>query len=106
MEWQDFVGPVLVYRPQIEGQSVQHFNGMDFDIVWKFMLNVIYRHGIPDVVPSRDFKFEKLREFTEDYCLKLKESQPELNLGRQNITTGTFRIYQLITINGYVHLEY
>ena len=36
MEWQDFVGPVLVYRPQIEGQSVQHFNGMDFDIVWKF----------------------------------------------------------------------
>ena len=93
MEWQDFVGPVLVYRPQIEGQSVQHFNGMDFDIVWKFMSNVIYRHGIPDgVQANRDFKFEKLRVFTEDYCLKLKESQPagqpELNLGRQNITTG------------------
>ena len=25
-EWQSYVGPVLAYRPQIGGQSVQHFN--------------------------------------------------------------------------------
>jgi hypothetical protein len=54
------------------------------------MSDVIYRHGIPDVVPNRDFKFEKLREFTEDYCLKLKESQPEFNLSGQNIATGIY----------------
>ena len=91
MEWQDYVGPVLIYRPQIEDQSVpQHFNGLDFNIIWKFMSNVIYRHGIPDVVPNRDFKFEKLREFTEGYCLKLKESQPDLNLSGQNIATGAY----------------
>ena len=49
-EWQNYVGPILAYRPQyhhilgtqIEGQSdVQHFNNLDVEIIWTFMSTIM-----------------------------------------------------------------
>ena len=91
-EWQSYVGPILVYRPQhhhflgsqIGGQSdVQHFNSLDGEIVWDFMSNIMDQFGEEEIpVADRDFTFEKLRDFTEKYY----------NLGtkEQNITQGAF----------------
>ena len=89
-EWQSYVGPVLAYRPQIGGQSVQNFNRLDFEIVWDFLNNVLDRFGEPhlygDLVPNRDFKFEKLRDYTENFC----SNRSDVKLEEQNITRGEF----------------
>merc|ERR550534_3536843 len=45
-EWEDHVGPILAYGPQIGDQSdVQHFNSLDGEIVWDFMSNVMMLFG-------------------------------------------------------------
>ena len=56
---------------------------MDFEIVWDFLSNILDRFGEEPgtLVPSRDFTFEKLRNFTENYCLNSEEFQPEVDIG-------------------------
>ena len=91
-EWQSFVGPVLAYRPQhhhllgsqksIFQSDIQHFNKLDGEIVWDFMLGVMEHFGEDKIpVADRDFTFEKLRDFTDIYLslhnLWLKEHNIE-----------------------------
>ena len=100
-EWQNYVGPILAYRPQhhhilgiqIGAQSdVQHFNSLDGEIVWDFMSNILDRFGEAEIpVADRDFTFEKLRDFTENYCLNNRGlSQNYQGTEGQNITLGAF----------------
>ena len=76
-EWQNYVGPILAYRPQhhhnlgtqIEGQSdVQHFNSLDVEIIWAFMSTIMIsleKTKIPKA--DRDPVLSGvLDEFTED----------------------------------------
>ena len=120
LEWQSYVGPVLVYRPQrdhflgsrtsVFQSEVQHFNKLDCEIVWDFMSNVMMLFGEDEVpvtdkpglsaytrttkekpVPDRDFTFENLRNFTEVYCLNNTGlSQNYQGTEGQNITLGAF----------------
>ena len=91
-EWQSYVGPVLVYRPQrdhflgsrtsVFQSEVQHFNKLDCEIVWDFMLGVMEHFGDDEIpVADRDFTFEQLRDFTDIYLslhnLVLKEHNIE-----------------------------
>jgi hypothetical protein len=100
-EWQSYVGPILAYRPQhhhflgtqIGDQSdVQHFNSLDGEIVWDFMSNILDRFGEAQIpVADRDFTFEKLRDFTESYCLNdIGEAGNYQGTEGQNITLGEF----------------
>ena len=91
-EWQNNVGPVLVYRPQTEGQSIKNFNILDFEIVWDFFNNILdhFGDGPGAVVAKRDFTFKKLREFTENYCLRYASSRSDVSLEGQNIIQEEF----------------
>ena len=59
------------------------FLGLDFEIVWDFLSNILDRFGEEPgtLVPSRDFTFEKLRNFTENYCSNSEEFRPEVDIG-------------------------
>ena len=82
-EWQSYVGPVLAYRPQTEDQYVQHFSSLDFEIVWDFLSGILDQFGEDEIpLPDRDFRFEKLRDFTKNYCLNYQGTK------KQNITRG------------------
>ena len=82
-EWQSYVGPVLAYRPQTEDQYVQHFSSLDFEIVWDFLSGILDQFGEDEIpVAGRDFRFEKLRDFTKNYCLNYQGTK------KQNITRG------------------
>ena len=82
-EWQSYVGPVLAYRPQPEDQYVQHFSRLDFEIVWDFLSGILDQFGEDEIpLPDRDFRFEKLRDFTKNYCLNYQGTK------KQNITRG------------------
>ena len=35
MEWQNWMGPVLAYCPQIDGENARHFNRFDFKVISK-----------------------------------------------------------------------
>ena len=91
-EWCSHVGPVLIYRPQIGGQSVQNFNKLDFEILWDFFCNLLDRFsdGLGAVVANRDFSFERLRGFTENYIHNHRLNGREVRLEEQNITKGEF----------------
>ena len=32
VEWQNYMGPVLAYRPQIDGEDPKHFTRLDFEV--------------------------------------------------------------------------
>ena len=74
------VGPVLAYRPQITGQSIKHFNSLDFKIVWEFMPNILgfesqEGHG------DRASKYGKLWDnFWKSYNLTYQTLRPEVQL--------------------------
>ena len=91
-EWQSNIGPILVYRPQIEEKSVQNFNSLDFEILWDFFNKILHQFGggPGKVVAKRDFTFKKLKEFTERYFLTYKYMRPEISLDGQNITRWKF----------------
>ena len=99
-EWRSYKGPILAYRPQhhhflgsqIGDQSdVQNFSSLDGEIVWNFMSNVD-QFGEDEIpVADRDFTFEKLRDFTENYCLNnIGEASNYQGMEGQNITLGEF----------------
>ena len=101
-EWQSFVGPVLAYRPQhhhllgsqksIFQSDIQHFNKLDGEIVWDFISTIMMaleKTKIP--MADIDFGFEKLRDYTENYCLSNTGlSQNYQGTEGQNITLGAF----------------
>ena len=55
---------------------------MDFEIVWDFLSNILDRFGEEPgtLVANRDFTFEKLRNFTENYFLNSEEFRPEVDI--------------------------
>ena len=68
LEWQSNLGPLLVLRPQ-NGETANHFNSFDVEIVWDF-INIIldeFGEGPGAVQPNLDFTNMKLCEFTESY---------------------------------------
>ena len=67
MEWQSYVGPVLVLRPQDQDGAVKHFNSLDAEIVWDFIRHTLSTKDWFDVKPHRDFTPNKIRDFTFDY---------------------------------------
>ena len=45
-EWQSYVGPVLAYRPQIGGQSVQHFNSKQQCLVFLWVQIILVEYQL------------------------------------------------------------
>ena len=76
VEWQSYVGPVLAYRPQIDGENAKHFNRLDFEIISDFMTNKFKKE-----TADQHLTAEKLKKFAKNHCVYFK-----LQLERQNIT--------------------
>ena len=69
MTWQDYVGPVLIFRPRATDSRPKPLSSFDLEIVWEIITNLIdsYGNGPGSVKPKRDLTRKKFEGHVRNY---------------------------------------